>query len=281
MKNNYYKSRSLKLFFKSKYHSIKHYKYFKVYDHLFSKFINKKITFVEVGILNGGSLEIWRNFFGNKARIIGVDLNPECKKFEKNGIEIYIGDQSDKKFWHDFFKKIGKVDIVLDDGGHTNKQQITTAISAIPQINDNGMFVCEDTHTSYLEEFNNPNKYSFVEFTKKCIDDINFTFPNLNKFIFSLNKYIYSIQTFESIVCFHISKKDSFTNSTVYNNKIKSNITDYRYGPAILKTQKDTFIFNKIPLLKKIIFIFFNYLSLKKKKNLNRELDKENRIYFD
>ena len=60
----------------------------------FDEIVGKEITFVEIGILDGGSLFMWRDFFGNKARIIGVDLNPEAKKWEKEGFEIFIG------IWH-------------------------------------------------------------------------------------------------------------------------------------------------------------------------------------
>ena len=74
-----------KLFLKSKKHSQKYKKYFNTYDEVFLNYRNKKITFVEIGVLEGGSLEIWKKFFGNKARIIGIDANPECKKFERNG----------------------------------------------------------------------------------------------------------------------------------------------------------------------------------------------------
>ena len=47
------------LFYKSEKKSVKWDKYFSVYEDLLSGYKNKKITFVEVGILNGGSLEIW------------------------------------------------------------------------------------------------------------------------------------------------------------------------------------------------------------------------------
>ena len=70
------KSKSYQAYIKSPHRSIKHNTYFKVYDELFLKFRNKKIVFVEIGVLGGGSLFMWRNFFGNKARIIGVDMNP-------------------------------------------------------------------------------------------------------------------------------------------------------------------------------------------------------------
>ena len=262
-------SRSLKLFFKSNNNSMKYYKYFSVYDDLFSKYINKKIIFVEIGILNGGSLELWRKFFGKKARIIGIDLNPNCLKFKKKGIEIFIGDQSNPEFWKKFFKKIGKVDVILDDGGHTNKQQIITTVSSIPNIKNNGMLVCEDTHASYMKVFDNPHKYSFIEFTKKLINDVNFTYPNIFKYNFSLNKFIYSIQTYESIVCFHVCRKRCFKNKAVSNNKIKSKIVDFRHGAYASKFQ----VYRKfIPskkirgFLKTILGRIQNKLSIKQTK---------------
>ena len=131
--NKIYKS-----FLESKYYSTKYKKYFDIYDQLFEKFINKKITIIEIGILNGGSLFMWRKYFGKKARIIGVDLNPKTKLLEKYGFEIFNGDQSNKKFWEKLFKKIGKVDIIIDDGGHTNEQRSLTTVYTVPNINNGG-----------------------------------------------------------------------------------------------------------------------------------------------
>ena len=107
-----------------KYTSLKIDSYFQVYEEIFSRYVGKKITFVEVGILGGGSLQMWKEFFGDKARIIGIDMHPEAKKLEKDGFEIFIGSQSDENFWNNFYRKVGKIDILLDDGGHQNKQQI-------------------------------------------------------------------------------------------------------------------------------------------------------------
>jgi hypothetical protein len=223
-------SETLKLFNESKYFSSKHKKYFQVYDELFAPYRNKDITFVEIGILNGGSLNIWKKFLGDKARIIGVDLNPECKKLEKEGFEIFIGSQSDPNFWTNFFNKVGEVDIILDDGGHTNLQQILTSIYCIPHINDGGLLVTEDTHTSYMGEFANPSKYSFINFSKKIIDDINYTFPGLGSFNFSLNKYVYSIEYLESFVIFKINKNRCFENKLITNKKDSFDHLDFRYG---------------------------------------------------
>jgi len=58
---------------------------------------------VEIGVANGGSLFMWRSFFGKKARIIGIDFNPTAKKWEKYGFEIFIGNQAHSIFWNFFF----------------------------------------------------------------------------------------------------------------------------------------------------------------------------------
>ena len=75
----------IKFFHESEYYTLKYKNYFPIYEKLFSKFRGKKITFVEIGVLSGGSLFMWRNYFGDQARIIGVELNPEAKRFEKYG----------------------------------------------------------------------------------------------------------------------------------------------------------------------------------------------------
>ena len=223
------KTKSYNSFIRSKYLSLKYKNYFYIYDNLFKKYKNKKITFVEIGVFSGGSLFMWRNFFGKKAKIIGIDLNPESKKFKKYGFKIFIGDQSKEKFWKNFFSKVGKVDLVLDDGGHTNYQQIITTNCCIPNIKDDGMLVIEDVHTSFIKnKWYNPSKYSYINYCKKLIEDINSRFPGLKKHKYSLNKYIYSIQNFESIVSFKINRKLCRTNIEIRNDQKSTNPKEFR-----------------------------------------------------
>lgn len=225
-----YKNTSIfKAFNKSKYFSLKYSNYFKIYESLLSKFKNKRIIFVEIGIFSGGSLFMWRNFFGKKAKIIGIDLSPDVLRFRKYGFDILIGDQSDDLFWKSFFKRYGKVDVVLDDGGHTNFQQIKTVNNCVRNIKDGGMLITEDVHTSYIKnKWYNPSKYSFINYSKKLIDDINFRYPNLGNYKYSLNKYIYSIYNFESITVFNINRKLCKINKEIRNNKISINPKEFR-----------------------------------------------------
>jgi len=226
---SYKKTKTYKYFINSKYSCIKHKNYFQIYDKLFDIYRNKKIIFVEIGIFSGGSLFMWRNFFGKNARIIGIDLNPESKKFEKYGFEIYIGDQSKESFWDNFFKKVGKVDVILDDGGHTNYQQIVTTNKCIPMIKDNGKLVIEDVHTSFIKHnWYNPSKYSFINYAKKITEDINTRFPGIKKFKFSLRQFVYKIEFFESIVSFEVNRKLCKENEFIENRKKNTSPKEFR-----------------------------------------------------
>ncbi|MDC1169972.1 hypothetical protein OAT35_01210 [Candidatus Pelagibacter sp.] len=251
-----------KYFEESKYFSMKLEKYFQVYDSILSKYKFKEdLTVVEIGVKDGGSLFMWQKLFPN-AKIIGIDLNIECKKFEKDGFFIEIGDQSSKKFWKNFFYKHQNVDIIIDDGGHTNIQQIITAISCIPFIKDGGILITEDVMCSYFYNFGNPSKYSFINFCKKIIDDINFKYPGIGKFKFSLNDYVHSIEFFESIVVFKIDRKLCGFNKVITNNKKNFNHEDLRYGfkKKIFKNTKIESIKNflkKFKILNKINHFFF------------------------
>jgi len=214
---------------KSPYLSNKHSSYFQVYAELLEPYRNKPITFIEVGILNGGSLFMWREYFGAKARIIGIEFNPLAKRWESEGFDIFIGSQSDGVFWDDVFNKIGDVDIVLDDGGHTYEQQIVTAHKCIPHIKDGGLLIVEDTHTSYFKDFGYPTKYSFIEWTKMLIDNINSRFPSVEASALPYKNSIYSISIFESIVSFKIQRDKCFESAPTTNGGTSLNAKDFRH----------------------------------------------------
>ncbi|KTS23501.1 hypothetical protein NS228_25420 [Methylobacterium indicum] len=123
--------------------------YFDIYDKYFSKYRDKEITFLEIGVLEGGSLEMWKKYFGDKARIVGVDINPACLQYQEPGVEVFIGSQSDPDFMREVADRVGPIDIVIDDGGHTANQQITTFEQLYHNVKIPGIYLVEDTHTAY------------------------------------------------------------------------------------------------------------------------------------
>jgi hypothetical protein len=149
--------------------------YFDVYHNHFQRFRGQPVTILEIGIFQGGSLQMWKKYFGRNARIYGVDIDPHCKQFEEERIEIFIGDQASREFLTELKHRIEPIDIVIDDGGHAMIQQITTFEELFPSIGERGIYVVEDLHTSYWEEFGGGYKGngSFVEYAKGFIDSIN------------------------------------------------------------------------------------------------------------
>ena len=221
------KTESYKSYMKSPYVSFKHTTYFDSYDNFFSTYKGKDITFVEIGILDGGSLFMWRDYFGANARIIGVDLNPEAKKWENEGFEIYIGSQSDRDFWREFVVDVGDVDIVLDDGGHTYSQQIITTESLLPHIKDGGLIVIEDTHTSYMQGFGDMD-FSFIEYVKEHIDKINLRFGKFENGI--AEKRIWSIEVVESMVAFKVNRAATeLVSKPIFNIGSGTRAKDFRF----------------------------------------------------
>ncbi len=170
--------------------SFKWLNYFEVYNRHLARYIGKEVTIMEIGVNKGGSLQIWKKVFGTKARIIGVDINPECKMLEEEQIEIYIGSQEDREFLRTLKKNIGKVDILIDDGGHYMDQQIITFEELFDLVDENGVYICEDTGTSY-----NPEKYqsgykkagTWIEYSKNFIDYIHAFFSQEKEF--TVNEY--------------------------------------------------------------------------------------------
>ena len=273
-----------KSFSNSEKYSIKWSSYFQVYEKILSNYRNKKIKFVEIGVANGGSLFMWKKYFGKKAKIIGIDLNPSAKKLEKKGFKIYIGNQSDKKFWDYFYKKEGKVDIILDDGGHKNLQQISTVHYSLPYIRNGGKIIVEDTGTSYIKkEFNNPSKYSFINYAKNVVDTIHRRSPLLKKELSFYSKKIFLVQFFESIVVFSIDSKKCFKNIEVANKAKNEWAIDYRhneyFGKFKSKLDKKYGLLNKRSFFRRIIrkifyrnFIF-NLLDNIKIKKILKDLN--------
>jgi len=147
--------------------------YVDIYEKHFEDYVGKEVHILEIGISGGGSLQIWKKFFGPNAKIYGVDTAIECKKFEEDQIKVFIGDQSNKKFLNSIITKIPKLDIILDDGGHMAKQQINSFEILFPFLDVNGVYMVEDTHTSYMKKiykgsFNAKN--TFISHMKKHID---------------------------------------------------------------------------------------------------------------
>ncbi|HEY1447476.1 MAG TPA: class I SAM-dependent methyltransferase [Caulobacteraceae bacterium] len=149
--------------------------YFPIYERHFAPWRGRTLTFLEIGVAKGGSLAMWRRYFGPLARIVGVDIDRRCKAHEAEGIEIRIGDQSDPNFLRALIDEFGVPDVVLDDGGHRMDQISATFEFLYPLMGKNGVYLVEDLHTAYWPKFGGglTEPASFINIAKGLVDRLN------------------------------------------------------------------------------------------------------------
>lgn len=149
--------------------------YFDIYERHLARFRGMSPTMIEIGVMGGGSLAMWKEYLGPDSRIIGIDINPKCKVHEDEGIEIFIGSQDDPATIDAIFSKYPKVDIVLDDGSHMMQHMISSFELMYHRLNSNGVYIVEDTHTCYWDNYGGGlgREGSFMEFVKQKLDEIN------------------------------------------------------------------------------------------------------------
>lgn len=151
--------------------------YFEIYHRHFAQFRNKKPIVVELGVDQGGSLQMWKDYFGAGARVVGIDKNSKCKAVEEDGIEVFIGDQEDRIFLQKLVVELGHIDILIDDGGHRGRQQIASFEELYPVISTPGIYLVEDLQTNYSPTWEGGlyKSSTFIEYSKRLIDNINLT----------------------------------------------------------------------------------------------------------
>jgi hypothetical protein len=118
--------------------------YFEIYHRHFAKFVGQEVNVVEIGVYSGGSLNMWKEYFGERSHIHGVDIQEACRAYEDDRVSIHIGDQADPEFWRRFRAAVPDVDIVIDDGGHLVHQQVASLEALLPHLRPGGVYMCED-----------------------------------------------------------------------------------------------------------------------------------------
>lgn len=123
--------------------------YFDLYHRHFAPLRGRSsLVVVEIGIYSGGSLDMWRDYFGANVQIYGIDIEDSCRAYQCPGTHVLIGDQGDPEFWQRVLAdgSLPAPDVVIDDGGHTPEQQRATMEALLPLLKPGGVYVCEDIH---------------------------------------------------------------------------------------------------------------------------------------
>lgn len=165
---------------------------------------NGALRILELGVQNGGSLQMWRKYFGPEAIIFGVDIDSQCANFATEDTEVRIGDQSDANFLQSVVEEMGGVDIIIDDGSHIASHQLASFRTLFPILADGGIYICEDLHTSYWDGWEGGFRRSgtFIEVGKSIIDHMHEWYAGIDTELndMELKKSVLAIAFYDSII---------------------------------------------------------------------------------
>ncbi len=159
--------------------------YLTEYDRIFSEYRNRPVKILEIGIQNGGSLDIWTKYFKSGERFIGCDINPDCSRlnYEDPRVSLVVGDANTDSVQKEILGHCSEFDIIIDDGSHISSDIIKSFARYFPCILDGGVFVAEDLHCSYWQEYEGGlyDPFSSISFFKALADIINFEHWGVDK----------------------------------------------------------------------------------------------------
>lgn len=208
----------LDLVVNNKYAAIhKWHHYIPIYDRYFSSFRGKKVRFLEIGVSDGGSLQVWRKYFGEDAIIYGIDIDPRCEK--QNGIagQVRIGSQADTSFLESVISEMGGVDVILDDGSHRMDHIQSTLKYLFPKLTEGGIYMIEDLHTAYWPKFGGGyhSKSNFFSFISEIIDDMHHWYHMHSLKHPTISSNCPAVHVYDSIAVLEKAKVYEPTNSVI------------------------------------------------------------------
>jgi hypothetical protein len=159
--------------------------YLTEYDRLFSTYRSLPIRMLEIGVQNGGSLEIWSKYFYNARTLVGCDINDACNSLEFSDpkITVIVADANSEEARAAISKISPQFDIVIDDGSHTSQDIVRSFVSYFYNLVDGGIYVAEDLHCSYWQEYGGGlfDPFSSMTFFKSLADIVNFEHWGIDK----------------------------------------------------------------------------------------------------
>lgn len=193
--------------------------YLPIYDQLFERYRAgmpesmpaRPIRMLEIGVMRGGSLDLWRSYFGPEATIFGIDIDRACAALDTPENPVRIGSQADPEFLKRVVAEMGGIDIVLDDGSHIARHQRASLDALLPLLSEGGLYVIEDTQCSYWASYGGGLRRpgQIVEVAKSMVDGLSkwsYRGPIGKRAKFASDE-IESITFFDSVVAFRKAKR--------------------------------------------------------------------------
>lgn len=191
--------------------------YIPLYDRYFSPWRSRPLRFLEIGVSKGGSLNMWRKFFGPEAVLFGIDINPACAAYDGIAGQVRIGPQADPDFLNRVVAEMGGVDVVLDDGSHVMEHIRTSFEVLFPQVTPGGIYMVEDLHSAYWRRYGGGlgRRANFFNFVREMTDDLHAWYHDGGLRHEALSKHCTGIHVHDSICVFDRGERQPPTHSRV------------------------------------------------------------------
>jgi hypothetical protein len=151
--------------------------YLDVYEECFRPLKKQPIDLLEIGIQNGGSLDIWSKYFPSASTLTGCDINPRCEllRYEDPRVQVIVGNVNELQTLDRILSRSKQFDIIIDDGSHRSHDVLTSFLSYFPLLKPGGLYLVEDMHCAYWEPYGGGifNDRSPAAFFRHMMDAIN------------------------------------------------------------------------------------------------------------
>lgn len=191
--------------------------YIPLYDRYFGRWRGRPLRFLEIGVSDGGSLAMWRRFFGPDAVIFGIDIDPRCAAFDGEAGKVRIGSQDDADFLAAVVEEMGGLDVVLDDGSHEMAHVRRSFEVLFPRLSHGGTYMVEDLHTSYWRRYGGGYRAAgnFFNFVRQMVDDMHRWYHDAGERFGGLGAECSGIHIHDSVVVFDKDRPYPPTHSRV------------------------------------------------------------------
>lgn len=191
--------------------------YIPIYDRYFSPWRDRPLRFLEIGVSKGGSLAMWRSYFGEQATIFGIDIDSNCLKYDGVDGSVRIGSQADTAFLAEVIAEMGGVDVVLDDGSHCMSHIRKSLETLFPLLSQGGLYVIEDLHTAYWAGFEGGygKPGNFFNYVRNLVDDMHSWYHDRGSTRPIVSDNCSAIHIFDSICILEKNRKQKPTHSSL------------------------------------------------------------------
>jgi len=165
--------------------------YFAIYQAVFGPRRAEPLRILEIGVLGGSSLRLWKRYFTHPGTlIVGIDILPECIQFDApaEGIRVRIGSQTDARFLNRVVEEFGPFDLIIDDGSHHSSHMIASFNHLFADgLKELGIYFVEDLHANYWLPWRDSRR-SFIDMCKEMVEHMHAHYQSAAPQAFLINK---------------------------------------------------------------------------------------------